>query len=144
MKEQEIMLKSFRKEIEVLVLEMDVPSYEFNDKRRNYFPRYEDVLLTLFNNKRENNDILRIDNYYGSNTITITINLTAYLEESYQSRKECIKHLIEWFKCGCDVADEDVKTEIGKAYMYEVPEYMNNIKSFEGEQYIRNYIEWED
>lgn len=144
MKEQEILLKSYRKEIEVLVLTMEVPTYDYNDERRQWFPKYEDVLLKFFNNMRDDRSILRIENYYDSNEITLIVNLTRYLEESYSNREECIKHLKEWFKSGCDIADEDVKVEIGKAYLYEVPEYRNKIVSFENETYIRNFIDWED
>lgn len=144
MKEQSIFLKSYRKEIEVLVLTMEVPTYEPDDEKHRYYPRYEEVLLKIFNNKRENNDILDIQNWYGSNEISIVINLTHYLEDSYNDRQECIKHLIQWFKSGCDISDEDVSLEYGKAYIYEIPTYQNKIESFEGNKYVRHYLEWED
>ena len=144
MKEQSIILKTYRKEIEVLVLTMEVPTYEPDDEKHRYHPRYEEVLLKLFNNKRENNDILDIKNWYGSNEISIVINLTHYLEDSYNDRQECIEHLIQWFKSGCDISDEDVSLEYGKAYIYEIPTYQNKIESFEGDKYVRHYLEWED
>ena len=50
MKEQEVMLKSYRKEIEVLSLTIDIPQYE--GEKKTWYPTYEDVLLKLFNNKR--------------------------------------------------------------------------------------------
>ena len=121
--EKEIMLKSYRKEIEAISLTMDVPYYEPNDERGKWFPKYEQVLLKLFNNKREHKDILEIRNYYGSDKITMVVNLTDYLNGSESSREETIEHLVQWFKCGCDVADDQVKQYIHKAYIYEVPEY---------------------
>ena len=123
MREQEVMLKSYRKEIEVITLTMDVPYYEPNDERRNWFPKYEDVLLKLFNNKRENDEILEIRNYYDSNKISIDVNLTDYLVGSESPREETIEHLVDWFKCGCDVASKDIQQYIHKGYVYEVPDY---------------------
>jgi len=126
-KEQEVMLKSYRKEIEVLSLTMDVPYYEPNDERGKWFPKYEDVLLKLFNNKRENDEILEINNYYGNNEITIRINLTQYLEDSYDtSKEEAIEHLKEWFIGGCDVSKDKIKQYIRKGYVYVIPEYEMN------------------
>lgn len=129
--EQEIMLKSYRKEIEILELTMEVPVYE--GERAKYFPKYEDILLKFFNNKREDKDILEIRNYYGSNEITLVVDLTGYTENSYwESKEDSIEYLKEWFKCGLDIADEDVKTYITKGYRYSIPEY--DLKG------INNYI----
>lgn len=145
MKEQLTTLKSYRKEIEVLSLTLDVPQYEYNDERRNWFPKYEDVLLKVFNNKRENKEILKIMNYYGSNEITIHINLTDYMNDS-ENREEVIEHLKDWFKSGCDVSNDKIDTYIYKGYVYTIPEYENNIKTFDtnNDALIQNYIEWED
>lgn len=144
MNEKTIMLKSYRKEIEVLSMEIDVPVREEKDK---YFYSYEDLLLKLFNNKRDNKEILKIENYYGNNVIRVLINLTSYMD-NYSSKESCIKFLKDWFRSNIDIAEEEVKTEIIKGFIYTIPEWENNIKSFEGEnedlRIIHNYIEWED
>lgn len=145
MKEQLTTLKSYRKEIEVLSLTLDVPAYEYNDERRNWFPKYEDVLLKVFNNKRENKEILKIMNYYDSNAITIHINLTDYESED-SNREEVIEHLKDWFKSGCDVSNDKIDARIYKGYVYEISEYDNEIQTWDDEHdaLIQNYIEWED
>ena len=147
MKEQIVMLKSYRKEIEVLSLEVEVPTYDYDDERRNYFYRYEDLLLKLFNNKRDDRDILKIENYSGSNYIKVYINLTSYTEHN-SSREECIEHLKRWFTSNMDIADEDIEVEITKGYIYEVPSWENKIQWYESKDKdlrpIHNYIEWED
>ena len=51
MKEQTIMLKSYRKEIEVLALEVEVPTRDEQDK---HLYSYEDLLLKLFKMKLKN------------------------------------------------------------------------------------------
>ena len=107
MKEQETMLKSYRREIEVISLTIDIPQYE--GEKRNWFPKYEDVLLRLFNNKRENKELLKIINYYGSSKITIHVNLTDYLEGSESSREETIEHLKNWLIGGLDVSKSNLK-----------------------------------
>lgn len=144
MKEQTIMLKSYRKEIEVLSMEMDVPVREEKDK---YFYSYEDLLLKLFNNKRDERDILKIENYAGSNVIRVLINLTSYMDH-YSSKESCIKYLKDWFRANIDIAEEDIKTEIIKGFIYTISQWENNIETLEGEgedlRIIHNYIEWED
>lgn len=149
MKEQEVMLKSYRREIEVLSLEMDVPQYEPDDERGKFLPKYEDVLLKLFNNKREDRSILKIENYYGSNAITIHIDLTYYLENCVDygtTREEAIDHLKNWYRGNLDISLDDIDTRIYKGHVYAIPEYENHITSFnrETEEYEPNYVEWED
>ena len=140
MKEQEITLKAYKEEVEILTMTLEVPSYELDDERRNWFPKYEDVLLKLFNNKREDKDILEIRNYYGSNKITIVINLTSYIGNG--DREESIEHLLVWFKGGLDVADKDVQMTYGKANVYKVNVWENEkVVPYVG---YENYIEWED
>lgn len=146
MKEETIMLKSYRKEIEVLSMEVEVPTYD--DERRNkYFYSYEDLLLKLFNNKRDDKDILKIENYYGNNYIRVLINLTSYIEHN-NSREESIEHLKRWFTSGLDVADDDIEVEFIKGYIYTISEYENKIETYRknGDNFevIQNYIEWED
>lgn len=144
MKEQTIMLKSYRKEIEVLAMEVEVPTRDVQDK---YFYSYEDLLLKLFNNKRDDKDILKIENYYGNNYIRVLINLTSYIEHN-NSREESIEHLKRWFTSGLDVADDDIEVEFIKGFIYEIPQWENKIQCFEGKgqdlKIIHNYIEWED
>lgn len=142
MKEQMKMLKSYREEIEVLTLTMDVPSYDYDDKRRNMFFKYEDVLLKLFNNKRDNKEILKIRNYYNSNKITIEVNLTQYLEDSYDTKEQVIEHLKDWMSSGLDVANKDIEANTYKGYIYSVDLYDNNIEWQDGDDIIENYIEW--
>lgn len=145
MEERTIMLKSYRKEIEVLSIEIDVPTYD--DERRNYFYKYEDVLLKLFNSKREDSDILKIENYYNSNAIKVYINLTSYVDHN-KTKEECIEHLKTWFTSNLDIRNEDVKTEITKGYIYEIPEWENKIETYKEEngnyEIIHNFIEWGD
>ncbi len=144
MKEQMIMLKSYRKEIEVLAMEVEVPTRDAQDK---HLYSYEDLLLKLFNNKRDDKDILKIENYYGNNYIRVLINLTSYMEHN-NSREESIEHLKRWFTSGLDVADEDIEVEFIKGYVYTISEYENKIKTYEKEndewKTIRNYLVWED
>lgn len=142
MKEQEIMLKSYRKEIEVLSLTMDVPYHD--GEKRTWYPTYEEVLLKLFNNKRENKELLKIINYYDSNEITIHINLTDYVEDGYSTKEEAIEHLKTWFASGLDIKFDDIKEYYYKGYIYTIPEYNNNITTFENDKLVQNYIEWED
>ena len=146
MKEQETMLKSYRKEIEVLSLTVDIPQYAIDDEKRNWFPKYEDVLLKVFNNKRENKDILKIINYYGSNKLTVHINLTLYLEDSYSSKEECIEHLKDWLTSGLDVSNDMVEQNIYKGYVYSINDYENNMKCWDKEKDmpIENYVELQD
>ena len=131
MKEQETRIKAYKQEVEVLTLQMDVPVYE--GERASWFPRYEDVLLKLFNNKRENKEILEIRNYYGSNRICMVVNLTEYLIGSESNREESIKHLLEWFKCGLDISDDDIEQNIHKGYIYTINEWENKM---EGDNYL--------
>ena len=145
MKEQMVTLKSYRRKVEIITLTLEVPTYEPTDERGKWFPRYEDVLLRLFNNKREEEDILEIRNYYSSNKITMVVNLTDYVDGGYgKSKDECIEQLVKWFIGGLDVAPKDVKKDIGKAYIYEINGYDNNIPYKEGDDYIETYIHWEE
>lgn len=131
MEEQGITLCAYKQEVEILTLQMDVPVYE--GERASWFPKYEDVLLKLFNNKRENKEILEIRNYYGSNAISMTVNLTEYMEGSSDTKEECIEHLVEWFKCGLDIKDEDVKQYLRTGTIYTIPEWENKM---EGDNYL--------
>ena len=144
MKEQMVMLKSYRKEIEVLAMEVEVPTRDVQDK---YFYSYEDLLLKLFNNKRDDKDILKIENYYGNNYIRVLINLTSYIEHN-NSREESIEHLKRWFTSGLDVSDDDIEIDFIKGYIYTIPEWENKIETYRknGDNFevIQNYIEWED
>lgn len=138
MEEKEVMLKAYKREIEVLKLTMDVPSYDYNDERRKIFPRYEDVLLKLFNNKRENKEILAIRNYYDSNKITIEVNLTDYMGES--DRKETIEHLKTWFSSGLDVSNDMIEEYYCKGHIYTIPEYTNKLAYNNTENYFE--LDW--
>ena len=137
--EKEVMLKAYEEEIEVLRLTMEVPNYEYGDERRTMFPRYEDVLLRLFNNKRENKEILAIRNYWGSDKITIEINLTDYLEHS-QDRKETIEHLKTWFSSGLDVSNEQIEEYYLTGHIFRIPEYENKLAKDNTENYFE--LDW--
>ena len=145
MNEKEVMLKSYRKEIEVLSMEVEVPVYR--DEKQKHLYTYADLLLKLFNNKRDDSDILKIENYSGNNYIRVLINLTSYIEHN-SSREECIEHLKTWFASGLDVSDDDIETEIIKGYIYTIPEWENKIETYRkhGDTFetIHNYIEWGD
>lgn len=133
--EKEIKLKAYRSEIEVLHLTLDVPS---NKGKEDFLYSYEDVLLKVFNNKRENKDILEINNYFGSNEITIVINLTHYMEDNHSSKEEAIEHLKDWFSAGLDVSNDQIEEYLDHGYLYSVPTYLNDVDG------ISNYIDWED
>lgn len=131
--EKEVMLKSYRKEIELLVLKVEIPDIK----------EYEDTLLRLFNNKREDRCILNIQNWYGSNDIAIYINLTEY--DDGDNRQKSIEHLKQWFIGRLDIAEEKIEVEIGKAFIYEIPDYLNDFEWFtEDEKFIRNYVRIEE
>lgn len=143
MREQEIRLKAYRKEIEVLTLQMDVPYYE-DESKRMICGTYENTLLRLFNNKRENKEILEIRNYYDSDVITIKINFTEYMDKDENNRKEEIEHLKSWFAGNHDIKNEDIKAYVNKGYIYEVDTYENNIPYYDNktDESIDTFIEW--
>lgn len=129
MEVKETLLKAYKEKVEVLSLTMEVP-----------YERYADTLLRLFNNKRENKEILKLINYYDSNVITMHINLNEYINSSYSSREECIKHLKEWFISGLDIDINKVKEHYYVGYIYYVNEYDNNFKFEDGDKYVENYL----
>lgn len=129
MEVKETLLKAYKEKVEVLSLTMEVP-----------YERYADTLLRLFNNKRENKEILKLINYYDSNVITMHINLNEYINSSYSSREECIKHLKEWFISGLDIDINKVKEHYYAGYIYYVNEYDNNFKFEDGDKYVENYL----
>lgn len=127
MKNDCLYLKSYRKEITILELTIDVPYYD-DVKKRFMYGTYEETLLRLFNNKREHkDDILEIRNYYGSNKITMIVNLTYYLEDRKCDEKEAIKYLKRFMIDRFDLTDEDVKEYKHKGYIYEIYENENNL-----------------
>lgn len=129
MEVKETLLKAYKEKVEVLSLTMEVP-----------YERYADTLLRLFNNKRENKEILKLINYYDSNVITMHINLNEYINSSYSSREECIKHLKEWFISGLDIDINKVEENYYVGYIYYVNEYDNNFKYEDGDKYVENYL----
>lgn len=129
MKNKETLLKAHKEKIEVLSLTMEVP-----------VERYSETLLKLFNNKRENKEILKLINYYDSNAITIHINLTSYLEDSFSSRDESIEHLKEWFIGSLPIDINSLKEYYYIGYIYYVNEYENNFEFQDGDKYINNYL----
>ena len=142
MKEQEVMLKSYRREIEVLILTLEVPYYQ-DTETRQHFLTYEEVLTRLFNNKREEQEVLEIRNYYDNNKITVCINLTDYMDHGYydeNKRKECIEHIKSWLTSGIDVSGDMVEQEVRKGYIYSIPDYMNNIRSIVNDEFVENYV----
>ena len=128
--EQEIRLKAYKQQIRVLSLTIDIPTYANDDKRKNYFYSYEDVLTKLFNNKREDKDILQIQNYYDDNRITIRINFTSYMENSGEDEDDVINHLKRWLSSNVDVSNDDIETDINEGYIYTIEAYDNNIIMF--------------
>ena len=81
-------------------------------------------------------------NYYGSNDITIHINLNQYIEDNHTSKQEAIEHLKEWFIGGLDISVNDVEEYIYEGYIFYVDEWNNKqaIKSFDEDKLIENYI----
>lgn len=133
MNEQEVKLKSYRREAEILTLTMDVPYYDDPDKR-SICGTYESTLLKLFNNKRENKEILEIRNYYGNNKITLVIDFTAYMSDSNEDKDASIEHLKNWFAGNHDIKNEDIDASLDTGYIYEVDELDNDMEG------IHNYV----
>ena len=133
MKEQEVKLKAYRREVEILSLTMDVPYYDDHDKR-SICGTYESTLLKLFNNKRDNKEILDIRNYYNNNKITMVIDFTTYMSDSYESKEEAIEHLKNWFAGMHDIKRDDIVATLDKGYIYEVDELDNDMEG------IYNYV----
>lgn len=129
----------WKEEIEVLSLTIDIP--EEKGERKSWFYSYEDVLTKLVNNKREDKDILEIENYYGSNKITIRINWTSYLEDNRgDTEEELIEHLKNWLSSGVDVSNDKIKAEINKGCIYTIDGWYNGVKDFdENDKRIYNY-----
>ena len=144
MNEKQVMLKAYRKEVEILTLEMDVPYYEDLEKRM-MCGTYEDTFLKVHNNMREDDTILEVNNYYGSNVIELKINFTKYMEESVSStttKEEAVEHLKNWFAGNHDIKNEDIKARFNKGYIYEVDEWENGFESFDKEkdEPINNFV----
>ena len=133
MKEQEVKLISYRREAEILTLTMDVPYYD-DPSKRSICGTYESTLLKLFNNKRDNKEILEIRNYYGSNKITLIIDFTRYMSDSNEDKDTSIEHLKNWFAGNHDIKNEDIETSLDIGYIYEVDELDNNMEG------IHNYV----
>lgn len=108
---------------------------------------YCEVLARLFNNQREHSkDILELRNYYGSNRITLLINLSNYRIDSYNSKEEDIEHIIDWVKSMCFYQD-GIKVEytLGNGYVWNIDEYKSNIRYFnDKEEFIHNFIRGEE
>lgn len=125
--EKETRLKAYKEEINILELTIDIPYFD-NLEDRLIYGTYENTLLKLFNNKRENKDeILEIRNYYGSNKITMVINLDAYRQGSYNSEEEDIEHLKRFMIGSFDMKSEDIKEYKHKGYLYTINDYENGI-----------------
>lgn len=136
MENKETLLRAYKEKIEVLSLSMEVP-----------VEKYADALLKYFNNMREEKSILKIQNYYGSNKITLHINLTNYLKsDSEDERAESIEHLKDWFRGDLDISTKDIEVEFYEGYVFYINEFDNekNIQSFKDDKWIMNYLILED
>lgn len=130
---KDVRLTCCRADVEVLVLRINIPSIE----------DYKTTLLRLFNNKREDKDILEIQNFYCNNDIEISIDLTAYMNDTHKTKEEVIKHLTWWLIGNMDMKAEDVKVEVSKGRVYSM--YEDEFTYFdENNDFIRNYVrsEW--
>lgn len=114
---KETKINVWEEKIEVLTLRMDVP-----------IEKYDDKLVRLFNNKRENDEILELYNYYDSNEIAIYINLTKYLKEGNNngSKEDAIKHLKEWFRGDLDISLDSIQETLEEGHLYTVMDYTLN------------------
>lgn len=144
MKEQELRLKAYRKEVEVLTLEMDVPYYEDAEKRM-MCGTYEDTFLKVHNNMREDDTILEVNNFYGSNVIELKIDFTRYMNESVSSsttREEAVEHLKNWFAGMHDIKRDDIKVRFNKGYIYEIDEWENKFEYYDKDkdEPINNFV----
>lgn len=106
---------------------------------------YCEVLTCLFNNKRDEKDILEIYNYYGSNKISIVVNLTDYAESNYyddeqEAKEDAIAHMKRWINNFMKDNDENnIEVYENKACIYYIDEYSSNlIREIDGE-YLTNY-----
>lgn len=115
---------------------VDTVSFEINPTDEEY----SEVLTCLFNNKRDNREeILDLWNYWGSNSITIKINMTKYAED-FESEDQAIDHIKNWLNNF--MRDNDVNNIIvthGKAAIYHIDEYGSKIPYEENGEYITNY-----
>ena len=120
---------------------MDVPYYEDAEKRM-MCGTYEDTFLKVHNNMREDDTILEINNYYGSNVIEIKIDFTNYMKSSPSTRDEAVDHLKNWFAGMHDINREDIKARFNKGYIYEVDEFENKFEYYDRskDEPINNFI----
>lgn len=109
---KETKINAWEETIEVLTLRMNVP-----------IEKYDDKLVRLFNIKRENDEILEIINYYGSNDIRVDINLTKYMEDSHGSKEDAINHLKEWFRGDLDITLDSINELLQEGHLYTIMEY---------------------
>lgn len=108
---------------------------------------YCEVLTALFNNQREEKEILEVYNNYCNNNITIVVNLTDYAEDNYhesieEARDEAIAHLKRWLNNFMRDNDEDnIIVYQTKASIYYIDEYSSKLeKEIDGEWLTNYYI----
>lgn len=125
----QVCLKAWKTTIDTMEVVIDVDGRE-----------YCEVLTALFNNKRENRkDIIDLYNNWGSNKITLVINLTHY-GDGDADMKDTIRHILDWIESICNY-NSKVEYTLGKAYLYEVDEYQSKIEYFDKEDnFYFNYV----
>ena len=106
---------------------------------------YCEVLTCLFNNKRDQKEILEVYNYYGSNKISVVVNLTDYTTYNYydddkEAEADAIAHIKRWLNMFMRDNDENnIEVYRSKASIYYIDEYSSKlVNQIEGE-WITNY-----
>ena len=133
--EEQKNLVSYRKVVDTVRLTLNVPDNK----------EYYEVLTALFNNKRENKEILEVYNYYGNNKITLVVNLTDYAEDNYhetveEAKEEAIKHLKRWVNCFMRDNDENnIEVYQSKASIYYIDEYSSKLQKELDGKWLDNY-----
>lgn len=116
--------------------EVDLVDFKINPTDDEYC----EVLTCLFNNKREEKEIIDLYNCYGNNYITIVVNITEYMKD-FEDKQDAISHIKSWlnnFMKDNDINNIDVYEH--KGAIYHIDEYGSKVP-YENEQgeFIRNY-----
>lgn len=126
--EEQKNLVSYRKVVDVVRLTISPTNEE-----------YCEVLTKLFNNQREEKEILEVYNYYDNNQITIVVNLTDYARD-FETKEEAIAHIKRWLNSFMRDNDEDnISVYETKASIYYIDEYSSKLEREVDGQWLTNY-----
>lgn len=100
---------------------------------------YCEVLTALFNNKREEKEIIDLYNCYANNYITMVVNITEY-KEAYDSKQDAIVHIKNWlnhFMRDNDI--NNIKVYEHKGAIYHIDEYGSKVLYEIDGEFVSNY-----